>query len=333
LLGGLDRVAHAPIVSGNRLASLAGVGEAGAVIDGPALRSVTVDDVSAVFELVTLCEIAETGEAWCTMDELDAEFADDTTRSVAIDDPRGGLTAYAWLTPSPQRRIATGGFFIRPGGDWSVAPALVGWLRRGATELGEDVSVHCFASTANPAMCRLYESAGGKVVRRYYRMGIEVDAGFDPPSPPEGVVVRGVTDDADLRATHRVIESAFADQFAHEPRSYEDWRRREADGTCPDRGLWWLALVDGSPVAGLYGSATAAGGYVDRLATLREFRGRGLGTLLLRTAFAEFGRRGMVKTSLSVDAANSTGAVGLYRSVGMSIEHEEVRYELLPLAR
>jgi ribosomal protein S18 acetylase RimI-like enzyme len=61
---------------------------------------------------------------------------------------------------------------------------------------------------------------------------------------------------------------------------------------------------------------------------LREFRGRGLGRALLHTAFAEFRRRGLPKAGLSVDATNPTGALGLYESVGMTVEHEDVRYSL-----
>jgi ribosomal protein S18 acetylase RimI-like enzyme len=251
---------------------------------------------------------------------------------VAIDGAQGQLAAYAWLTPNPSLRIAVGGFFIRPGGDWSVAAGLIDWLRHAATAVGPDVAVHCFASTSNQAMCRLYESAGGAVVRRYYRMGIAIDADIDRPSPPDGIVVRTVDGEDDLRAMHVVVESAFADHFAHDPRTYEDWRRRDADGSCPDRTLWWLALVGGTAVAGLYGSATEAGGYVERLATMRDFRGQGFGTLLLQTAFAEFASRGMAKVSLSVDAANATGALALYTAVGMSIDHEELRFALPPLA-
>jgi ribosomal protein S18 acetylase RimI-like enzyme len=296
-----------------------------------ALRPVTVDDAPAVLDLLTLCEIAETGEALFTIDEVRSELTDETWRAVAVDRAGDGLAAYAWVTSRPTLRIAIGGIFIRPGGDWSVAPSLVEWLRESADRLGSDLAVHCFASAANPAMCRLYQSVGGTVVRRYYRMGIAVGEGLDPPTRAADVTIRGVMDDGDLRAIHAVVESAFADHYAHEPRSFEEWRRNTVDGACPDLGLWWLATVDGVPASGLYGFAAPAGGYVDTVGTLREFRGRGLGALLLRTAFAEFARRGMPKVSLAVDATNPTGALGLYTSVGMEIEHEDLRYLLPPL--
>ncbi|MDQ1698604.1 MAG: mycothiol synthase, partial [Frankiaceae bacterium] len=70
---------------------------------------------------------------------------------------------------------------------------------------------------------------------------------------------------------------------------------------------------------------------VGTLGTLREARGRGIGSLLLRTAFAEFAARGLRKVTLGVDAANLTGAVRLYESVGMRADHEWVLYEFPPL--
>jgi ribosomal protein S18 acetylase RimI-like enzyme len=150
----------------------------------------------------------------------------------------------------------------------------------------------------------------------------------EPPAVPEGVILRGVADAADVRAMHHVVETAFADHYAHEPASFEQWRRVTVDGACPDLGLWWLAEADGVPVAGLYGMEAPYGGWVDTLGTLREHRGRGLGATLLRTAFAEFARRGLSKVGLSVDATNPTGARGLYRSVGMTVEHEDLRFAL-----
>ena len=53
------------------------------------------------------------------------------------------------------------------------------------------------------------------------------------------------------------------------------------------------------------------------LGTLPNQRGRGLGTLLLRTSFAQFHARGFNRVTLGVDAQNETGAVNLYKAAGM----------------
>jgi ribosomal protein S18 acetylase RimI-like enzyme len=58
-------------------------------------------------------------------------------------------------------------------------------------------------------------------------------------------------------------------------------------------------------------------GFVKDLAVRPAYRGRGLGEALLRAVFAEFARRGVARVRLKVDAGNPTGAVRLYRRVGM----------------
>jgi ribosomal protein S18 acetylase RimI-like enzyme len=321
---------------GNPLALFVGVGEAGAVSESSLLRRVTDADASGVLELITLCEIAETGEALCTLDELLADFSDEGSCGVAVDRADGGLEAYAWVSPRPVLGLVMGEVCVRPGGDWSPAPSLARWLRRraaeiGAAEMGGPVPVHCFARPANAAMCRLYESEGGGVVRRYYRMEIDLAVASDPPPPAPGVEVHGVADEHDLRSMCSVIESAFSDHFAHAPQTFEEWRRKSVDAGCGDLGLWWLATVGGTAAAGIYGFTGSGGGFIDMLGTLTEFRGRGLGTVLLLTAFAEFRRRGLQKAGLNVDVANGSNALALYQGLGMTVAHEDRRYELPPL--
>ena len=47
------------------------------------------------------------------------------------------------------------------------------------------------------------------------------------------------------------------------------------------------------------------------------WRGRGLGTALLRQSFRAFAERGARRVGPSVDAENTTGAVDLYERAGM----------------
>jgi ribosomal protein S18 acetylase RimI-like enzyme len=147
------------------------------------------------------------------------------------------------------------------------------------------------------------------------------------PSPP--VTVEQPRDDlADLRTIHRVINTAFLDHFGSTATEFDEWVVRQRSGSGADIGLWWLARVDGQPAAVLIGRAWPDMGWVQGLGTLQEFRGRGLGRLLLETAFGEFHARGYRTVSLGVDATNPTGAVALYESAGMKQGHEHVLYEL-----
>jgi GNAT superfamily N-acetyltransferase len=300
--------------------------------EGRAVRDATADDAEAILELALLSDIAEIGEPNTTIDEVQTGLRTATERGAVLEDRLGGLLGYAWLEHQPGQLKSWGDITVRPGIDREVAELLLDWLRSTAREVAAGLPIHTFADSNNTLKQRLYEAAGGTVVRRFYRMGITFGAAAPaPPLLPDGVEVRSVHGEADLRAMHAVVDAAFLDHFGYDPESFEAFRQHTADGSCPDLSLWWLATVGGEPAAGLYGCPRSADtGYVDTLGTLRAYRGRGLAKALLLTAFAEFHRRGFRKVVLGVDATSPTGALELYQSVGMTAEHEGWRYELPP---
>ena len=57
-----------------------------------------------------------------------------------------------------------------------------------------------------------------------------------------------------------------------------------------------------------------------------EMQGRGIGSALLRSALADLSRRGMRIAELNVDSQNESGAVHLYRKVGMTVFREWLDY-------
>jgi ribosomal protein S18 acetylase RimI-like enzyme len=160
----------------------------------------------------------------------------------------------------------------------------------------------------------------------------------DSPAPvvpplPDGVVIRGADGgEADLRAVHSVIDTAFLEHFAHQASAYEDWATTHTVGSSNDYTLWWIATVDGELAAAQIANGTPveSGGYIADLGTLPAYRGRGLGRALLLTAFAEFHHRGLRTVSLGVDSSNATGAAGLYESVGMTVRNDFATYEFPP---
>ena len=70
-------------------------------------------------------------------------------------------------------------------------------------------------------------------------------------------------------------------------------RRSTRRGPSYDPTLWLLARDGGSPVGALTASAGDDVGWVDWLAVLGSHRGRGIGSALLRRAFATFAERGL----------------------------------------
>ena len=68
-------------------------------------------------------------------------------------------------------------------------------------------------------------------------------------------------------------------------------------------------------------------GWVLELGVRDRWRGRGIGLVLLRTAFRELWRRGHTHIGLEVDAANETGATRLYERAGMRVTRQYDTYE------
>src|SRR5207247_1157799 len=76
-----------------------------------------------------------------------------------------------------------------------------------------------------------------------------------------------------------------------------------------DAGLCFLALEGDAVVGVVEGKEFEDHGWVNQLAVRPEWRGRGVGTFLLRLVFAELARRGHGRVMLNVDSENEAGAV------------------------
>ncbi len=184
--------------------------------------------------------------------------------------------------------------------------------------------------------------AGFERVRTWWQMtrpvtADEVSLVPDPAGwadPERGVRVRrvrrsesgsGLPDEDDLRAVHDVLEEAFQDHFNSWEETFDEFlhRLREDPGHRWDH--WWLAeLVDGEapePVGALVGTVSEStsgpdGSYVSYIGVRATARGRGVAKGLLRTVIADAAGRGRDRVGLEVDADSSTGADGLYTSMG-----------------
>jgi ribosomal protein S18 acetylase RimI-like enzyme len=133
-----------------------------------------------------------------------------------------------------------------------------------------------------------------------------------------------------MRAFHEVLDVAFRDTPDYLPSTYESFRERLAALPSIEWDEWFVAEVDGRIGAILQSSGALADtdeGWVKNLAVRRELRGRGLGRLLLLTAFRTYAAKGRHAAGLGVDLTNPTGAYRLYESVGMRPVYESDVYE------
>jgi ribosomal protein S18 acetylase RimI-like enzyme len=174
------------------------------------------------------------------------------------------------------------------------------------------------------ALAAALGARGLEPVRRFYRMRIASDSPAIParmPELPDGVELVVRDDEQTRRAIYELDMDSFADHYNFTPTPYDAWWEHMSSGSTRDPDGWWMLTVDGEPAAFCLLDESRAEideGYVGVLGVRRRFRGRGLGSLLLRRAFVRYRDMGRSATSLGVDAENTTGAVGLYEAVGMS---------------
>lgn len=303
-------------------------------LPAPVVRRLDASDVDAILALASACELAENGE-------VDPELVEwiligvkrDDFQAFGIDDA-DGLAAYSYADLEPGHSALEIDVHVRPGLDLDVGVPLLHAARAAAAESDPAKKTHIMANSTAPHICRWLEAQGAREVRHFWRMAI--DLGDDPPAvpdPPEGVSVRRAHDDEDdLRRIFEITDTSFAEHFGHTgERTYERWIENwhERDGF--DLSLWWVAELSGDPVGVslclTFDDAVPPSGQVGTLGTLKEARGKGIGSLLLKTAFAEFHARGYRRVMLGVDSENTTGAVRLYESVGMRAVNDWPLYE------
>lgn len=309
--------------------------------EGWSVRPPTLDDVPAILEVVHASDIAAVGEADFTADEvveiLTAPGHDRSRDSWVAIDSSARLVGWAYIdNPTGSDRELFDAYVHPEHGRPAHAALLarvVARVAERAREAGVPSRVARGGAVASEASyIALLRSSGFRFIKRYARMRRELDGLPPVPSPPAGVVVRPVRpeDEAEMRAFHEVLDVAFRDTPDYQPSTYEQFQQRLAALPSIDWDEWFVAEVDGQVGAILQSSNQVVDqdeGWVKYLAVRRDLRGRGLGRLLLLTAFHAYAGKGRRAAGLGVDLTNPTGAYRLYESVGMSPVYESDVYE------
>ncbi len=305
------------------------------------LRPPTLADVSEILAVVHASDIAAVGEADFTTEEvveiLTAPHHDPERDSWVALDPDGKIVGWAYIDNPLLAERENFDAYVHPASGREAHPALLDEVVRRvaqrAAERGLDSLVARGGAIASEeTYVSLLRDRGFAFVKRYARMRRALTGPLPDPEAPDGVVVRPVRheDDAELRAFHDVLDVAFRDTPDYLPSTYEAYRERLAAMPSIEWDEWFVAEVDGA-VAGILQSsgqvAEQEEGWVKYLAVRREHRARGLGRVLLLTAFRVYAAKGREAVGLGVDTTNPTGAYRLYESVGMSPVYEADIYE------
>lgn len=311
-----------------------------------AVRAATPDDARIICDLINEVERAETGTAEMEADEvlhdLTRPGTDPATDSwLAFEgegegEGDGRLVAYAVVCDEFGTGRIDVDHYVLPGHQAAgerLLDLMTGRARAAAAGNGAaEAAVHLNLTTDPTLDTSLLRARGWRTIRRYNVLtrpvSAEADADQQPPPPP-GVTLRTCATEADRRAAHAVLQESFSAHFDHHAQSYEQWLDHFG-GERFDWSLCWIAAVDGIGDTGALQARDDREpmGWVRALGVLEAGRGRGVGSHLLRTAFAEFARRGRDTVGLGVDTENVTDALRLYQGLGMSLHYAVDTWEL-----
>jgi mycothiol synthase len=185
-----------------------------------------------------------------------------------------------------------------------------------------------WVASHNQRGARLLMAAGYSRVRSYWRMVRPLDAVDDPGSPPEGVGLRTLRPEQDAEALHALDAAAFGPAPDYHPESLESFTEEHLEAHDLDPELSQVAERERRIVGFLLTRRWVEGpvGFVDVLAVHPDEQGRGLGSAMLRTAFAAFAAAGLAQAQLGV-ASDNQGALDLYERMGMTQKFQVDTYE------
>ena len=179
----------------------------------------------------------------------------------------------------------------------------------------------------------LLERAGYSIERWFIDMERDLTEPVEAPRVPADLTLTGF-DWAHDDAIRRAHNEAFATHWGSSQRSPEEWQRWFT-GDRHFRPDLSFVVLDGDEVAAyalchrypeedeLHGYTS---GWLGQLGTRAPWRGRGLGTSLLRRIVAAMQADGLDRAALNVDSQNATGALALYEREGFRATIRKAAY-------
>jgi ribosomal protein S18 acetylase RimI-like enzyme len=197
--------------------------------------------------------------------------------------------------------------------------SLLEWIRAQAPEGDGTIEVRSGCEAGSDAGHRRLRAAGFTHRRTFWEMvgPVTEEARTAPPVP--WLTIKGVED---TRTFHAMLMKGFEDHWGFFWVPHDEWLSAERSFSGYDPALWFLAEIEDVPAALMAMSRRVeADGemYVQELATLPEYRRRGIASALLAHAFEVAAREGLDKVSLHVDSENTHDAPSVYRRAGLDV--------------
>jgi GNAT superfamily N-acetyltransferase len=303
-----------------------------------ALRAAAPTDAPAVTELLNEIDRIEIGRPETDLHTVESDLGHpdidlDRDSWLAFDGPR--LVAYALVWDDSKGERIDADHYVLPdhqrAGELLLGALESRALERARANGASKAVLHLHLNSAPTTDLALIRARGWSVVRRYHVLERALRTGEDlPPEPPAGVRVRACAEEADRKQAHALYQTSFAEHFDFQPRPYDTWLH-DIHADRLDWSLVWLVSVEDLGDVGflIARDDREAMGWIRSVGVVPEARGRGLGGLLLRQAFAAFAARGRDTVGLGVDTENATGAPELYARNGMSVHYAVDTWEIV----
>lgn len=193
---------------------------------------------------------------------------------------------------------------------------------------------------------KLFSDSGYVKMREWVHMVLEMDEPFLVMSLPGEMTIREMDLNNDWDIVGPAMDEAFQDHwgailqsmFPEEPKEEAKAEEPEEDNDIPSDDSYsntpgyCFIVLDGAKVAGgILCNARlverADTGRVGSVFVRREYRRRGVGQFLMKTAFNAFWQHGVKRIILDTDSASFSQSVSFYTGLGMKPYRREVLYE------
>lgn len=289
-----------------------------------ARRGATMADVKAVTDLVNACELHDLGEAFLEASDIESDWSQpaiDIEADVQLVFENGTLVASAvvWderadVFVSPRTRgLGIGTELLRWTEERARAQAADNQLPPRVGQTVPEASKEAVALLKHHGYEPLWKSWVLRVPENLTLV----------ERPLEAVLIREFHPQDEFEV-YQVIDSAFSEWEGRESKPFDAWQARVTKRPDFDPSLLLVAEVDGRIVGAAVGIPYPGDGWIDQVAVDRQFRSRGIGTVLLVMLFNEFRSRGETRLGLNTDSR--TGALDMYLNLGMYVEHTFTRW-------
>ena len=326
-------------------------------MDSFTLRPYISSDVQAVVEVINADSQETLGYPRAAIDAVGnlrmIRYVPLSSDKVAAVNQQGKIGGFAYVADKENGIVTEVGGAVHPG-YWGkgIGQLLLAWAEGRAGVL----SHHSPGGVRSVLQANLFETEQGAIklftesdyvkMREWVHMSLEMDQPFPDPSLPEGLILREMDLDQDWDIVGPAMDEAFADhwgaiQLPQESEGLvaevseedaEEMDEAPSDDSFSNAPGYCFIVLDGDKVAGgILCNAKLVErtdtGRVGSVFVRREYRRRGIGQTLMKTAFNTFWEKGIKRIILDTDAESFSESTKFYDGLGMNPYRREFLYE------